>query len=642
MSKTIKTFLVLTLITATCWSYLLGEYIGTRISGGPGFQSGSVSFSQSTGSPGQASSTSSARFNAAMKRDSGSSDSVTAQSNSGTNGVIIDRTKPIDVSAYSKACGGDIDKMIAAIKNDFSRTPTAQEYQAAAKKISGENKVSALSVKAEAELEAGWLEYYMEWKKGLTTEQINETVSPMIDAVAEKYFKGQEDAIPLARALLMEVDAEKAKQPGASSSLVNRLNKLSINDPLFTGAKDKVLLQTAIAEAVPETSESREVMRPIPVMGPSERGDFAANESRAGTYQVRDSNGNLRFLTPAEKREVAIITHERSQQSDWPGGCPTLGGPFASIIQEVTGQSPMDPFGRAAYEADISRFSNYYQVSENQAKQAINLLLGDSIVDDEWVQRDPETGEVKVDYLEVGPETGVGYPICPIMSNDIASYLNYVIGTGPRPEVLTSEDIEKIQTDYKIAEMDIQNKAEELNNEIGTNISEEMMIMALGLAIVDKGLTVTDENIREVISSITLNEVEYYISMINKVAEKYNLTSSEAASVLKVHVSDQRINNPNYKLSEENNIIRSIEANKNTSRLLEIVQDAKAGNIPVVNVDLNRDGSVNSGDFGILLSWWNKNPSGISSSQNPDINSDGNVNAGDFSIIMSHWNYAFK
>lgn len=656
MNKIIKTFLVLSFITATCWAYLLGEYMGTvtfsRSTGSPGFQPATFSHSRSTST---STSTSTSGSIDTSKIDtsggavdvssidlglfsSGSSGDITAQSSGGTSGGTVDRTQSIDVSAYAKVYDGNIDRMIAAIKEDFLRAPTAGEYQTAAKIISSENKFSILSVAAVAELHSSWLTDYFEWTKGLTSEQINNIVAVKIDEVAKEYGILPREA----RALLMEVDAEKAKQSGAPSSLIERLNNLSINDPLFVDAKENVLLQTAIAEAVPETS-SGEAMRPIPIMGPFERGDFEANESRAGTYQVRDSNGNLRHLTPAEAREVAIIVHERSGQSGWLSGeCPTLGGEFASVIQEVTGQSPMDPYGSAAYEADISRFSNYYQVSEDQAKQAINLLLGDSIIGDEWVQRDPETGKVMVDYLEVGPETGVGYPICPIMSNDIQSYLNYVIGAGPRPEALAPKDIEEITLGSRTTEINIQNKAEELGNEIGTSISEEMMVMALKLAIVDKGLIVTDENVREVISSITLNEVKYYISMINKVAEKYDLTSSEATSVLKVHVSDQRASNPNYKLSEENNIIGSIEANKNTSRLLEIVQEAKAGNIPVVNVDLNRDGEINLIDSAILMSFWGKDSSGVVSSQSPDINQDTKVNLADFSIMMSYWNYTFK
>ncbi len=656
MNKTIKTFLILSFITATCWAYFLGGYMGTRLSAG--YHSVSSITGGGGWSPGHAptssSSSGSHAFGNLFGNSGGSSGNITAQSNSGTSGTAGTGTPTINITKdgiileYENGVKTKVEQnagegFVEAVTRTIGNNSEVINKVVAGVITQNQGKFSALSVEAVAELESEWLVDYMDWIKEIDIEDPKysdkmKIVNDKIYEIAEKYGI----PIPEARALLMAVDGIIAEQPGVSDSLIVRLNELSIKDPLFTGVKENVLLQKAIAEAVPETSGSGEVMRPMPIMGPFERGDFEANESRAGTYQVRDSNGNLRFLTPAEAREVAIITYERSKQGGDPlsvgVACPTLGGDFASIIQEVTGESPMDPYGSAAYEADISRFSNYYQVSEGQAKQAINLLLGDSIIGNEWVQRDPETGEVKVDYLEVGPETGVGYPICPIMSNDIVSYLNYTTGAGPRPEAPTSKDIERIKLDSRATEVDIQNKAEELNNEVGTNISEEMMIMALGLAIVDKGLIITDENVREVISSITLNEVEYYISMINKVAGKYSLTPSEAVSVLKMHIADQRASNPNYKLSQENDIIGSIEANKNTSRLLEIVQEAKAGNIPAVDVDLNHDGEINLIDSAILMSFWGENSSG----QNSDINKDGNTNLTDFSIMMSYWNYTFK
>jgi hypothetical protein len=76
--------------------------------------------------------------------------------------------------------------------------------------------------------------------------------------------------------------------------------------------------------------------------------------------------------------------------------------------------------------------------------------------------------------------------------------------------------------------------------------------------------------------------------------------------------------------------------------LRQIKKEAKAGNIPVVNVDLNRDGEINLIDSAILMSFWGKDPSGVVSSQSPDINQDTNVNLADFSIMMSYWNYTFK
>jgi hypothetical protein len=56
-----------------------------------------------------------------------------------------------------------------------------------------------------------------------------------------------------------------------------------------------------------------------------------------------------------------------------------------------------------------------------------------------------------------------------------------------------------------------------------------------------------------------------------------------------------------------------------------------------LSADLNCDGSVNLADAAILLSFWNKDPSGATSCQSPDINQDGNVNLADFAIIMSQW-----
>jgi hypothetical protein len=55
------------------------------------------------------------------------------------------------------------------------------------------------------------------------------------------------------------------------------------------------------------------------------------------------------------------------------------------------------------------------------------------------------------------------------------------------------------------------------------------------------------------------------------------------------------------------------------------------------SADLDRDGKVGPGDFGILLSWWGKNPSEATSCKSPDINGDGNVDAGDFGIMLSQW-----
>lgn len=55
------------------------------------------------------------------------------------------------------------------------------------------------------------------------------------------------------------------------------------------------------------------------------------------------------------------------------------------------------------------------------------------------------------------------------------------------------------------------------------------------------------------------------------------------------------------------------------------------------SADLDCDGKVGPGDFGILLSWWGKNPSEAKSCKCPDISGDGNVDAGDMGIMLSQW-----
>jgi hypothetical protein len=57
----------------------------------------------------------------------------------------------------------------------------------------------------------------------------------------------------------------------------------------------------------------------------------------------------------------------------------------------------------------------------------------------------------------------------------------------------------------------------------------------------------------------------------------------------------------------------------------------------ILSADLNCDGKVNLTDSAILLSFWNKDPSGATSCKNPDINQDGKVNLADFSVMMSQW-----
>ena len=54
--------------------------------------------------------------------------------------------------------------------------------------------------------------------------------------------------------------------------------------------------------------------------------------------------------------------------------------------------------------------------------------------------------------------------------------------------------------------------------------------------------------------------------------------------------------------------------------------------ISASSADLNRDGRVNSVDFGILMSYW-----GAVTRPPADINQDGVVNSVDFGILMSQW-----
>ncbi len=56
-----------------------------------------------------------------------------------------------------------------------------------------------------------------------------------------------------------------------------------------------------------------------------------------------------------------------------------------------------------------------------------------------------------------------------------------------------------------------------------------------------------------------------------------------------------------------------------------------------LSADLNCDGSVNTGDMAVLLSFWGKDPSGATSCKSPDINQDGKINLADFGIMMSQW-----
>ena len=333
--------------------------------------------------------------------------------------------------------------------------------------------------------------------------------------------------------------------------------------------------------------------------------------------------GNSAFETSAS------IQQSPKWWSDvWGGNPPTVmpsSGDWGMSMNEAVKAAEIASMGGNMVGANHTRLS--YLVGSCPGEPYI--AQGGYVGSDDWLSM--STGWQPGAHMGGGSHMGSVEGIVEISSAALES-ATYWVSSDPIPTYYAKEKEEIIQ-----------NKAEEFKNEIGTNISEEMIVLALGLAIVDKGLIVTDENIREVIRSITLNEVEYYISMINKVAEEYNLTPSEAASVLKVHISNQRINDPNYKLSEENDIIKSIEANKSSSGLyIEIIQDAKTGSISPVAIDLNCDGNINLVDVAILLSFWNQNPSGFTSCQSPDINQDGKVNLADFSIMMSYWNYTFK
>jgi hypothetical protein len=434
-------------------------------------------------------------------------------------------------------------------------------------------------------------------------------------------------------------------------------------------------------------------------------------------------------LDSGEAKEVATVYYfGGDNEDDWLGdsSCPAMSGDLAPIIQDVTGEPAMDAYGTAAYEQDIIHYSQRYGVSEDQAKQAIDLYLSGHISGDMWIEKDPVDGEFKEDYLEVGPETGVGYPICPIMSNDIEPYLNYVIGAGPKPATPTSEDIEKIQlgqlgSSTKPDVVTIGGKTNEiisLSAAGNTPEEKERVYNALTLAVYDKsGVTYSNgsgstngssatptysssttptydggsstydggsstydggsstydggsstydggsstydggssiptysgsgstydrksgSSYKELIENINTNDVRKYSGIINEVNNRYRLGTSDTASILTRYIADKRIVYPDYRISRDDNIIGSIRENRNTSKLIEAVRETKTGGVPAVAADLNCDGKVNLADFGILLSFWEKDPSGAGSCKSPDINQDGAVNLTDFSIMMSYWNY---
>lgn len=380
-------------------------------------------------------------------------------------------------------------------------------------------------------------------------------------------------------------------------------------------------------------------------------GDFDSEKSLTETQWVRDSAGNVRKVTPEEAGRVAIII--KSGSGDWLSGeCPTLGGKRASIIQDVVGNPSMSGAGLGMYKADISHYLNYFQVNEDQAKQAINLLVGDSTIGNEWVQRNPETGEWMVDPLEVGIQTGVGYPTCPIMSNDIEPYLNYVIGAGPRPEAPTSEDIERIKSG-QLTETTVNNKVNEIEKILGIENKPELkekVYGALALTVYDKSVkNGSDSSYKKLIEDVDANDIINYNKIIDKVDSGYELGASNATSVLIRHIAKQRTGdqgtgrtaNPNYKLSDisHDNIIKNIEADKSDSgvyNIIKTIQKMKTESVSLAAVDFNRDGSVNACDMAILLSRWND------SYRSSNIDSGGSAGPADFAVMMSHWNYAFK
>jgi hypothetical protein len=649
MNKTIKTFLVLSFITATCWAYLLGEYIGTGLSagfhsvssitGGGGWSPGHAPSGGSSSSGSSTSSSSSSGSIDTSKIDTsggavdvssidlgffsgGSSGDITAQSNSGTSGGTVDRTKSIDVSAYAKAYDGDIDKMIAAIKNDFSRTPTAGEYQAAAQKINSENKLSALTQADVDDLIAKYRDNFEElMADNLTFEQIMKISNNIVKGISEKFDVSLNEA----KAILVEVNNIMIEKevPG---SLFERLDGLSINDPILVEAKDKMLLQKAIAEAMPETSETPYTDALRRQYGISDEDWNIINAER---FRVESS-----VTTSLEEDAIFAGAIEKSIEAGDIGG-----GVLCPIKREFITEAKSEIYNTGIGE--ISIIDNENETSGTPYTDALRRQNG--IDDITWAIINAERFRVESSVTTSLEEDAIfadairrsigagdigGGVLCPIKHEFITKAKQGVLGgnydNGYGTEEILNERVQKLE--------------QEIIKESSINISEEMMIMALGLAIVDKGLIITDENVKEVISSIALNEVEYYISMINKVAKEYSLTPSETVSVLKAHIADQRASNPNYKLSEENDIIGSIEANKNTSRLLEIIQETKEKGISAIDVDLNRDGEINLIDSAILMSFWGENSSG----QNSDINKDGNTNLTDYSIMMSYWNYAFK
>ena len=548
MNKTIKTFLVLSFITATCWAYLLGDYMGT-----------SADFSGSTGS---------ARFDAATGRGSYSGGSGGYNIGSGSKLAGVN-TSDLDLGFFTGRMFDD---------NSGS---------------SGSYNIGSGS-------------------------------RPTIDT--------------------SNIDFD---------ALFNRPSNTDITQMLrgITGQNPTAIDYQNLTEMVRNERTSTEVttpeitVTPLPVMSFYEQADFNATVSR-----IENEYG----INSSQAREVATNYYfGESSEDSWLGdkwSCPAMSKDLASIIQEVTGKPARDAYGRAAYEQDIIRFSNYYQIDQNQAKEALDLYLSDHTSGNMWIEKDPADGEFKEDYLEVGPETGVGYPICPIMSNDIQSYLNYAVGAGPRPEAPTFEDIERIKSG-QFTEMDV-SKVNEIQGTLGVEgqqMGQDEIYEALMVAMNDSGYNkrlsqngnelIDNSTFKELLKNINVNDIKDYSEIMDRIGGEYGLETNNTMSALIRHIADQRTANPNYKLSEENNIIGSI----NTSGLYDIIKNmkdakTKTGSVSAASVDLNHDGEIDLIDSAILMSFWGENSSG----QNSDINKDGNTNLTDYSIMMSYWNYAFK
>jgi hypothetical protein len=188
---------------------------------------------------------------------SGGGGEITIQSStSGTSGTSGGKAR-IVIGSANKQYGGDgtgyvvVDDTTGKVLTTSERgvdnlftALAAAGIRSDAKTIADiAGKINALSREALAELDAKWLEDYMEWIKEIDLEDRKYTrkmnlISNKINEVKDKYeLSTYKDAM----VVLMEVDSIIAKQPDASSSLIRRLEILSIDDPLFIEANITVI-----------------------------------------------------------------------------------------------------------------------------------------------------------------------------------------------------------------------------------------------------------------------------------------------------------------------------------------------------------------------------------------------------------------